>query len=305
MNPLDFMDRPIAFHRVFVTITGSVNAALMLSQAIYWSKRTKDVEGWFYKSAIEWEKETGLTRREQDTARKLLAEVLEEKLAGMPATTHFRVTGGQLRKWFGNKTRPSLAENAKLDSTKAPNKFGGKRQTTNIAETTAESTKERARGQSRAAGGLEGLVDNNNAAVRIRAIFHRREATGFSPKEIKAFKRIEKKIMEDDLAMVERCYKAQWPPNRDKNILRHDPFTFLNNYETEVDRALSWCEKHSLPGARKIRIKEPLGTEIELPPPDPEAEAKFLAAFEQVHHRLPYGYERKDGEIVKTNGSHD
>ena len=32
---LQLLDRPIAFHRCFVTLTGSVTAALMLSQALY------------------------------------------------------------------------------------------------------------------------------------------------------------------------------------------------------------------------------------------------------------------------------
>ncbi len=40
----DLLDRPIAFYRVFVMITGSVTGALMLSQAVYWSKRTDDAE---------------------------------------------------------------------------------------------------------------------------------------------------------------------------------------------------------------------------------------------------------------------
>ena len=50
---LDLLDRPIAFHRVFVTITGSLAAGVMLSQALYWSRRTKDPEGWFYKTQPE------------------------------------------------------------------------------------------------------------------------------------------------------------------------------------------------------------------------------------------------------------
>ena len=32
---LNTLDRPIAFHRCFVTLTGSVTVALMLSQAVY------------------------------------------------------------------------------------------------------------------------------------------------------------------------------------------------------------------------------------------------------------------------------
>lgn len=88
-----WFDKPIAFHRIFVDLTGSVQAALMLSQALYWSKRTKSEVGWFYKSSSEWEEETGLGRHEQDTARKRLraTSFWKEKLAGVPATCHFMI----------------------------------------------------------------------------------------------------------------------------------------------------------------------------------------------------------------------
>jgi hypothetical protein len=84
---------PIAFHRCLVPIAGSVNGALMLSQAIYWTARTKDTQGWFYKSQKDWEDETALSRSEQEIARKLLRGTgfWQEKLRGVPATLYFRV----------------------------------------------------------------------------------------------------------------------------------------------------------------------------------------------------------------------
>jgi hypothetical protein len=61
---------PIAFHRVFVTLTGSATSGLFLSQAWYWTIHNRDDrEGWFYKSREDWLAETGLTRYEQETAR--------------------------------------------------------------------------------------------------------------------------------------------------------------------------------------------------------------------------------------------
>ncbi|MDL1910145.1 hypothetical protein FBQ81_05535 [Chloroflexi bacterium CFX6] len=99
------MEKPIAFHRIFKTITGNTNAALFLSRAFYWSKnkKAKERSGWFYKAAEEWEEEIGLTRREQETARRKCKKigVLEEKLWKVyelrngkkygHATLHFRV----------------------------------------------------------------------------------------------------------------------------------------------------------------------------------------------------------------------
>lgn len=142
---------------------------------------------------------------------------------------------------------------------------------------------------------------------RVRAIMHRREVTGFSEKEAKAFKKIAAKITDDDLCMVERYYARQWPPNRDKNILRHDVLTFLNNWHGEVDRALQWCEKHPLKAHRVWKTTEPLGFQADSKqvtvPIDPEDTAKFVASFEAHFHRLPHGYDRINGELIYTNGA--
>jgi hypothetical protein len=84
---------PIAYHRCLVPIAGSVNGAIMLSQALYWTPRTRDPQGWFYKSQKDWEDETALSRSEQEIARKLLRTkgFWQEKLCGVPATLYFRV----------------------------------------------------------------------------------------------------------------------------------------------------------------------------------------------------------------------
>lgn len=89
----DLFDRPIAFHRAFVRLTKSVTAGLLLSQAVYWSKRTNNEEGWFWKTQEEWFEETGLTRREQESSRDILRGlgILEEKRAGMPAKIFYRI----------------------------------------------------------------------------------------------------------------------------------------------------------------------------------------------------------------------
>lgn len=88
-----YSDRPIAFNRHYVTIGCGITGALMLSQAVYWSKRTKDKDGWFYKTQAEWELETGLTRREQDTARSRLESlgVLYVERRGIPAQLFYKV----------------------------------------------------------------------------------------------------------------------------------------------------------------------------------------------------------------------
>lgn len=110
---LEIFDRPISFHRIFIEWTGSVNAALMLSQLVFWSKRSKDFDGWIYKTAKEWEEEIGLTVDEQYSARKRLRKkgLVEEHLRGVPAILHFRLTD----KFY------SLGKSPKLAWGKAPN----------------------------------------------------------------------------------------------------------------------------------------------------------------------------------------
>jgi hypothetical protein len=91
---LDIFDEPIVFQRAYVSLTGSAVAALFLSYAIYTTDRLpKDAEGWFRKTGDEWKAETGLTRFEQQTARRILREldVLIERRAGLPAELWFKI----------------------------------------------------------------------------------------------------------------------------------------------------------------------------------------------------------------------
>ena len=88
---LQLVDRPIAFQRSFVRLGVGITGALLLSQIVYWQNR---MEGqWFYKTQADLEEETGLTRYEQEGARKKLVScgVLEEAKRGIPAKLYFRV----------------------------------------------------------------------------------------------------------------------------------------------------------------------------------------------------------------------
>ncbi len=88
------LDQPIVFHKVYKKITGSVTAALMLSYAAQVSDELEPARGgWFTLDAEAWEEETGLTRKEQITARRRLRELglFDERKQGMPAHMEFRV----------------------------------------------------------------------------------------------------------------------------------------------------------------------------------------------------------------------
>ena len=132
-------DRPVAYHPMLAHVFGGVQPALLLSQLLYWSPRADDPTGWVYKTQTEWETELGLSRREQEHARRLLKShgVLEEKRAGMPARLYYRVDWTVL-----TATLARMSESANQECPIPPNKCGGKRQSLTITENTTETTTE-------------------------------------------------------------------------------------------------------------------------------------------------------------------
>ena len=86
-------DRPIAYHPMIAHVLGDVKQALFTCQLLYWHDKGKLPDGWIWKTQQEWTEETGLSRYEQQTARRHLVEkgVLQEKLRNVPATLHYRL----------------------------------------------------------------------------------------------------------------------------------------------------------------------------------------------------------------------
>lgn len=141
------LQRPIAFHRVFVPLAG-VTGALFLSQLLYWSDRGSEESGWIYKTQTEWTDETGLTRREQEFARRQLREagVLEERYSGLPARLYYRIDFDALKAFIDEQVRATAEKPATKMcadvhpvATKPPSRPGAERQSTNT-ETTTEIT---------------------------------------------------------------------------------------------------------------------------------------------------------------------
>lgn len=89
----ELLRRPIAYHSVVAKAFGSAKYAIFWSQLYYWHDKGSDPEGWIKKDQAEWFDETGLSRREQETARKIGRDLglHEERLAGNPATMTYRI----------------------------------------------------------------------------------------------------------------------------------------------------------------------------------------------------------------------
>jgi len=116
--------RANAYYPNLTKITNSTKATLFLSQLCYWEGKQQDKKNrWVYKSAEDMELETGLTRREQEGARKILKElgVLEEKYARIPRTLHYRVNFDALEKlWQEHQAKEAMHETDKLISQNDP-----------------------------------------------------------------------------------------------------------------------------------------------------------------------------------------
>jgi len=144
MSLLEILDRPIAYHRCFVGLAGSVSAAVMLSQGIYWQKRVPDGrEGWWWKTAREWEEETGIKKDAQAVARKALMRrggFWTEKRKGIPAKIWFKIDIAALEKalkiQFAGNATTGCSDSPQLDAANNSNKLAGTAAT--ISETTPE-----------------------------------------------------------------------------------------------------------------------------------------------------------------------
>lgn len=136
-------EKPIAFNKHYVFLGCGINGAVMLSQLVYWADKSKDPKGWIYKTGKEWTEETGLTRREQDTARKNLRELgfIDEHKHGVPCKVHFKVNQHVLYSALIELAQKNkgYAQISQTECTNQPNLIGGKRQT-NTESTTKNTT---------------------------------------------------------------------------------------------------------------------------------------------------------------------
>lgn len=109
-----------------------LNAAIMLSQLLYWHGKGSRKDGWFFKTIEEMYEETGLTRTQQETAIKKLKQlgVVSTKRKDIPAKRHFKV--------HMRKLQTCLQDFYKLES-KKPAKHTA-RKLRSITKTTSQTT---------------------------------------------------------------------------------------------------------------------------------------------------------------------
>lgn len=146
---LETLGRPIVFYPSIANVLG-IKETLFVCQLVYWMPRaTNDRgEGWVFKSAEEWEEETGLTYKEQIRVREVLREqgILEEESKRSEHRIYFRVNFEALnlvlepdKKSDGHMTKSQMAPDERSDGTLP--KVSSYKETEITTESTAEITR--------------------------------------------------------------------------------------------------------------------------------------------------------------------
>jgi hypothetical protein len=101
-------NRVIGYSPDLARIVGGATTGLFLSQLLFLSDKGANPEGWVYKSEQEMGKETGLTKREQQTARRKLLSlgVITIMRGGWKNTYHFKVIWEKLYQVIAGIKRP-------------------------------------------------------------------------------------------------------------------------------------------------------------------------------------------------------
>jgi hypothetical protein len=91
-------NRIVGYSPDLARAVGGATTGLFLSQLLFLSDKGANTDGWVYKSEAEMGRETGLTKREQQTARrKLLAlGIIQIVRKGFKFTYHFRIVWERL-----------------------------------------------------------------------------------------------------------------------------------------------------------------------------------------------------------------
>jgi hypothetical protein len=101
-------NRVVGYSPDLARAVGGATIGLFLNQLLFLSDKGANPEGWVYKSEAEMGKETGLTKREQQTARRKLLSlgVIVIMRGGWKNTYHFKVIWEKLYQVIAGIQRP-------------------------------------------------------------------------------------------------------------------------------------------------------------------------------------------------------
>jgi hypothetical protein len=110
-------NRVVGYSPDLARAVGGATVGLFLSQLLFLSDKGANPEGWVYKSEAEMGKDTGLTKREQQTARRKLLSlgVIAIMRGGWKNTYHFKVIWEKLYQVIAGIQRPQNVATEKVE----------------------------------------------------------------------------------------------------------------------------------------------------------------------------------------------
>ena len=110
-------NRVVGYSPDLARMVGGATIGLFLSQLLFLSDKGHNPEGWVYKSEAEMAKETGLSKREQQTARRKLLSlgVIAIMRGGWKNTYHFKVIWEKLYQVIAGVQRPQTVSTEKSE----------------------------------------------------------------------------------------------------------------------------------------------------------------------------------------------
>jgi hypothetical protein len=111
-------NRVVGYSPDLARIVGGATTGLFLSQLLFLSDKGANPDGWVYKSEQEMGKETGLTKREQQSARRKLLSlgVIAIMRGGWKNTYHFKILWEKLYQVITGIQRPQNVSTEKSES---------------------------------------------------------------------------------------------------------------------------------------------------------------------------------------------
>lgn len=118
--------QPVPYYPTLSKVVGGIKPCILLCRLAWWSGLQHDVDGWIYKTQDEIEDETGLTAKEQVSAREELKhlELLEEKEDRLNHKKFYRICSDRLDELW-EQNRVSGTPSWRLGNLQIANSSGG------------------------------------------------------------------------------------------------------------------------------------------------------------------------------------
>jgi hypothetical protein len=128
INELGGDNKTVVSAQMVSALNGNGNAAIYLSQLLWWGKRKADEDGWFFRTRDQMQERCGLGKQAQRTAEKTLKTLglIETDKRGMPAKKHYRIQYKELISLFnGDESDPALTRKDKSQGVGGATSSGG------------------------------------------------------------------------------------------------------------------------------------------------------------------------------------